>query len=255
MKLWPTSVPTSSSSTTYKIIPTPSLASVSVEEFRGPFIVTVLGGEISSATYEGTTQPVDLSERSIPTIVELFGLINDACTTPTAGLNVVYNDEMGYPESLYIDQNECIADEETSYTVSALEKITDSGFLGGGGGPGNDCDESTYDINEAQANLASNKLKFGDLNSYDFTYSISRIFMPPDQKEPYFVSVRDGNITSATNKNTNSSVDPEKYSIQTISDLYTIIEDAIARPASGLEVTYNAIGYPERIYVDTIVLV
>ena len=212
------------------------------EEFRGPFVVTVRDGKFSSATYEGTTQPVD---HSIPTIAELFDLINDACTTPTAGLSVVYNDEMGYPESLYIDQNECIADEETSYMVSGLEKLTDTGLLG-------DCDKLKYNTEEAQANLASNKLKFGDLNNYDFTYSISRIFMPPDQKEPYFVSVRNGIITSATNKNTNSPVDPEQYSIQTISDLYNIIDEAIARPASGLEVTYNSKGYPERTYIDAI---
>ena len=105
------------------------------EEFRGPFIVTILNGEISAATYEETAKPVDLADHSIPTIVDLFGLIDEACTTPTAGLSVVYNADMGYPESLYVDKNECIADEETSYSVSALEKITDSGFLGGGGGP------------------------------------------------------------------------------------------------------------------------
>ena len=222
------------------------------EEFRGPFNVTVLGGEISAATYEETAQAVDLADHSIPTIVELFGLINDACTTPTAGLSVVYSAEMGYPEQLYIDQNECIADEETSYAISGFREIpkdNNPGFLKEEVDSRDECrnPKPNFSITDALADLNTNQLKFNDLQAYDYTLSRS-CFCVAARNGPVIVSVQNGAISNATYKNTGLPVDLTEYEPPTIPKLFGFIKGAIDKPYAELNVTYNVeLGYPERI--------
>lgn len=87
------------------------------EDYRGPFEVTVRNGAVESATFNGTA--VD-AERVL-TVADLFDLLEDAYDQGAARVDVTFDDELGYPTSLYIDYNEQMADEEVGYTVSSVQ--------------------------------------------------------------------------------------------------------------------------------------
>ena len=61
---------------------------------------------------------LDDQRYKLPAIADLFDIIDTACTKPYASLFVTYDADRGYPTSMGYDVNECIADEENSYTVT-----------------------------------------------------------------------------------------------------------------------------------------
>ncbi len=87
------------------------------EDYRGPFDVTVRHGAVDDATFNGAT--VD-AERVL-TVAALFDLLEDAYDRNAARVDVTFDDELGYPTSLYIDYDEGIADEEVGYTVADVQ--------------------------------------------------------------------------------------------------------------------------------------
>ncbi|HYD50673.1 MAG TPA: DUF6174 domain-containing protein [Terriglobales bacterium] len=62
------------------------------------------------------------------TIDEIFALLSAAIARPAHSVGVRYHLELGYPESVYIDYEQWIADEETGYQIYSLEAITPAPF-------------------------------------------------------------------------------------------------------------------------------
>ena len=83
--------------------------------------VKVQYGEVVSAHYSPSSKPV-MPERldSLKTVEELFQVIQKAITDEVAKLEVTYNARLGYPERIYIDIDERMADEEMEHQVSNL---------------------------------------------------------------------------------------------------------------------------------------
>jgi hypothetical protein len=83
--------------------------------------VTVQYGDVAAASYSPDDTPV-LPERldDLFTVEELFQVIEKAITDEVARLDVTYNSELGYPESIFIDVDEQMADEEITHFVSNL---------------------------------------------------------------------------------------------------------------------------------------
>lgn len=87
------------------------------EEARRPVDLTVSGNTVTNATFaDGTTGDVpDFNQLSID---DLFGNIEKALDNNAAEVRVTYNAETGIPESIFIDQDRRLADEEVSLTIS-----------------------------------------------------------------------------------------------------------------------------------------
>ena len=107
-------------------------------------------------------------------------------------------------------------------------------------------------------NLNSRRLKFNrnlwnqqNISNYRYTFS-NGCFCIPDARGPVVIEVRNGQTTSITSVATGQPVDPQyfqKYS--TIPKLFNLIQDAIARQASSLSVSYApSLGYPTQIDID-----
>ncbi|XCN74499.1 MAG: DUF6174 domain-containing protein [Candidatus Electrothrix aestuarii] len=84
-------------------------------------VVDVQYGNVVSAHYYPSDNPV-MPERldSLMTVEELFEVIQKAINDDVAQLDVTYNAQLGYPERIYIDVDERMADEEMEHQVSNL---------------------------------------------------------------------------------------------------------------------------------------
>ncbi|RWX43416.1 hypothetical protein H206_03122 [Candidatus Electrothrix aarhusensis] len=84
-------------------------------------VVTVQYGNVTAASYYPSHNPV-LPERldGLFTVEELFQVIQKAITNEVAQLDVTYNAELGYPESIFIDVDKQMIDEEMTHLVSNL---------------------------------------------------------------------------------------------------------------------------------------
>ena len=86
------------------------------EYYRGPFEVAVDDGEVTAVGFQGRELPAD----RVLTVDALFDLLAEAYASGAARVEVTYDATLGYPTSLYIDQDEQMADEEVGYTVEGL---------------------------------------------------------------------------------------------------------------------------------------
>ena len=84
-------------------------------------LVTVTNGQVSAASYSpsGIALPLERVNQFM-SVEELFQVIQKAITDQVAKLDVTYNSASGYPESIYIDIDERMADEERTHLVSNL---------------------------------------------------------------------------------------------------------------------------------------
>lgn len=90
-------------------------------DYLGPFYVVVdSSGTVVSAVYlEGSESPgtfADLEDMNLITIPDAFDEIQRAIDEDAFFLNATYDEEGGFPRKVYIDWEEFMADEETSFT-------------------------------------------------------------------------------------------------------------------------------------------
>ncbi|MBN2074020.1 MAG: hypothetical protein JW762_00580 [Dehalococcoidales bacterium] len=97
------------------------------EDWRGPVNIKVRNGTSVSVTYlsDGSTVTEGKFE-NVDTIDKLFTLLNNAFAgqgdfdQKADSVDVTYDEQMGYPVTLYIDVSQQMADEEQGYTVTNL---------------------------------------------------------------------------------------------------------------------------------------
>ena len=98
-----------------------------------------------------------------------------------------------------------------------------------------------------------NKRLWEQANIYNYHITVSNsCFCIPDARGPVVIRVRNGQTTSITSVATGKPVNPQFFQkYDTIPELFNIIQDAINRKASNLDVEYNAkLGYPTKINID-----
>lgn len=102
------------------------------QEFNDPMMVNIVNDSVLSAISLATNLPViDDVRDTINSVEGMFDLLQEAIDTRANTITVNYNDELGYPESIYIDYDEAVADEELSFTADNLVLLTDiSGIVG-----------------------------------------------------------------------------------------------------------------------------
>ena len=93
-------------------------------------VVKVQYGDVASASYSPSNTPV-LPDRldDLMTVEDFFQVIQEAITNKVARLDVTYNATLGYPERIFIDIDERMADEEITHLVSNLHSGLTSGLF------------------------------------------------------------------------------------------------------------------------------
>lgn len=88
---------------------------------EGPITIEVANGSITQAYDADTLQPVSASRRAtLPTLADLHAKVQTAYTTQAAQVDVTFHPTLGYVQTLYIDADRRIADEEIGYTVHSV---------------------------------------------------------------------------------------------------------------------------------------
>jgi hypothetical protein len=88
----------------------------------GPYVVTVIDGEVASVTSQGKDVPLDDELlRTWPlTVEDLFAEVDDA-QAHADDVAVRYDEELGYPTRIAIDRLENAIDDEMTYVVRSLD--------------------------------------------------------------------------------------------------------------------------------------
>jgi len=104
---------------------------------------------------------------------------------------------------------------------------------------------------EIRANEALWKSKH--VSSYDYSLEQS-CFCPSNFKGPVDIQVRNGEMTSVIYTDNGQKADAPIFAdVDTITNLFTVIEDAYINKVYKLDVTYDAAnGFPTRIYIDVL---
>ncbi len=90
------------------------------EGYRADTQVTVSGGKVTGVDPAAPgIDAIPAPERFVP-IDDLFALIQEAITNNAARIEVSYDETYGYPTDLFIDHDERMADEETSFAISSF---------------------------------------------------------------------------------------------------------------------------------------
>jgi hypothetical protein len=97
------------------------------EDWRGPVTIEVRNGTAVSVTYlSDGTNVTEGKFDEVDTIDKLFTLLSNAFSgkgdfdQQADSVEVTYDEQMGYPVTLYIDVSQLMADEEQGYTVTNL---------------------------------------------------------------------------------------------------------------------------------------
>ena len=100
--------------------------SLTVNRFRvseGSITVIVQSGKVFGAFYTQTKASVsDDRLKTLPSLTGLFQLADEAYAKNAAQVDMTFNPTLGYLESLYIDFDKRVADEEVRYQVADFNK-------------------------------------------------------------------------------------------------------------------------------------
>lgn len=92
------------------------------EDYTRPMNITEQNGRIVDATYADTGEAVPNYIRDgLLTMNERFDQLQDAYLSGAERIDATYDPQLGYPNSVYIDQSFMIADEEISYNIKGLK--------------------------------------------------------------------------------------------------------------------------------------
>lgn len=90
---------------------------------RDKIIVSVSNGKVTKAFNQSTKQTLTNKElKNLVTIEQLFEQIKKAIKSNVDQLDVTYNQDYGYPESIDIDPEKKIVDEEYGYKITQFKK-------------------------------------------------------------------------------------------------------------------------------------
>ena len=202
--------------------------------YRAPVMVYVEDGIISNIVSREGREVLPEVQASIPTMENLFDRIQHAINTNADSVVVVYNDEYGYPESISVDYDFRMADEELNVEVDYLAPVSQW---------------------QVSLDIARDLWSRVGTDSYTYAYQKS-CFCSEEETREKIVEVLNGvvvkvnggvirRVDSPQGQVSNSFIPP------TITDLFDKIQDAIDGNAFDLQVTYDDVyGIPSFIRVD-----
>jgi Family of unknown function (DUF6174) len=88
------------------------------------FKIAVFENKIVNVSDTAGKEAVDSTEyQYFYTIDQLFDLLEEADKQNAAQLDYSFNKDFGYPEHIYVNYSEQIADDESSYTIDSLRAL------------------------------------------------------------------------------------------------------------------------------------
>ena len=111
----------------------------------------------------------------------------------------------------------------------------------------------TAQSSNAAQQLQHNKQLWAKQKIFNYRYSLRRsCFCLPEVTQPVEITVRNGKVTSLIGVNSRKPVNREYFTkYDSITKLFEVIQDAIAKKAHRLSVTYHpTLGYPTQIDID-----
>ena len=176
---------------------------------------------------EGTVPLPDV-QKYIPTIDKLFDEIQNGIELNAAEIRVTYNEILGYPESVYIDYNAGIADEEFSAQVDYFAPV-----------------------GSWQSALDQGKQKWEMQGVQSYTYLYYQDTQDVDNAGSKLVEVLDGIVVSVNGEPVKAIARSSFSEIPTMDDLFSRIQQAIDMDAFAVRVAYDEeTGYPLDIHID-----
>lgn len=157
-----------------------------------------------------------------------------------------YSFEKGKEYLVYAsDQESTIRTGLCSGTKPLANAQTDLAVLGRGNVPAPKV-SNTAQLQQSKRLWAKQKIA-------NYRYTLSRsCFCVPEARQPVKIEVRNGKVTSLVAANSGKAVNPEYFSkYDSIPKLFDIVQDAIAKKAHRISVTYHpTLGYPTKIEID-----
>ena len=193
-------------------------------------VVTVSGGEktVSLAT---NGEPVEALPQTYPDVEGLFDLIEDMVLAG-AGVDVDYDDELGYPRSISVDPVPDAIDDEFGYVI----------------------DDLTVGRNaELRAEIAAQRVKWAAKRIEDYQLTFSRTcFCAPEGAGLVVLSVLEGEPVEWLYFLSGDPVAPEWHAVfPTVDGLFDFLDDAIDRGAEEIDVAFDPdLGLPVSVRVD-----
>ena len=200
-------------------------------------VAVVKAGVITEAYFEASGTPLSATEISnLLTVERLFATIQKAIDTNASTLSVAYNTVSGFPERVYIDQVENIADDEITHSIVNFQALREP--------PPADTAQRLLDENILLWQHAA-------IDEYQFVYR--QDCLCPSQ-EDIWISVIANKVAQALFIPSNTALTQEQLAVLPgVETLFALIQDAIDSGAAKLSVSYNADhGYPEKVYIDRI---
>jgi hypothetical protein len=114
-------------------------------------------------------------------------------------------------------------------------------------------EEQPMPDNSEAAQLQQHQQKWAQQNLENYRYTLQvGCFCPPEVRQPVVVEVRNGKVASIAAAENGKSVNPDYFqNYDSVAKLFEIVEDAIARDAYRLDITYDeTLGYPTQINID-----
>lgn len=218
--------------------------------------VTVSDGIVTEALFLQTSNYLTAEELTrVKTVEQLFAIVEGAINSKAYILEVSYNKESGYPETISIDYKKDVVDDEVTYyannlldipadTTSVGTTINTDGRATGSG-----------ELNEFKKALDSNQEKWALRNIKSYQYKLSAsCFCLNDIAGKKQVTVVNGAVTEAFLLETSQYLTAEDLTrVKTVEQLFAVIQQAIDTKAYELNVSYNKdYGYPETIIIDRV---
>jgi len=193
-------------------------------------VVAVNGSPIQSSLGSSS-----LSFDDVPTLDELFALIQDAINANAFQLGVTYDEEYGYPTSIGIDYDEMIIDEE--FGVSAKLVVNNDG-------DGDVVDPESKDALDAAKLIWDTKAitnyHFGILKQCRCHFT-----------ERITTQVSNGKVIQMRTRYGDKVYQNKTGYSLTIDDIFFLIKDGMDSNFSTVEVTYDEeYGYPKSVVLD-----
>ena len=88
-----------------------------------PIVIEVRNDAVTAAFHEASDEPLPYHPDLLPTVADLFDIIDRAITQRVDLLEVDYHPLLGYPTSIAIDYVFNMADDEVQYTARDLSPI------------------------------------------------------------------------------------------------------------------------------------
>jgi len=181
-----------------------------------PYFVQVRGERISVWDKQGEIVT------SVPSISDLFDIVQDALDRDVASLIVSYNSALGYPTRIDIDYSEEVMDEEVDYTI-----------------------EDFVPLFNHRASYAHARAKWESQKIDSYKYQIKQ--QGRDNGRLWTVSVNNNEAVAATPLN-GDDIEP---SLVTMDALFDTIQRALDGEAQSVNIVYSQqYGFPTSIRIN-----